>query len=207
MLSDLGRELRQARVDRGLSLADVGRAVGLSEASVSRIERAQFTNVSMLRLAQLHAVVGLDLSSKAYPGGQPVRDAAHLALLSAFRARLHRSLGWAVEVPLALTGDQRAWDAVVTGHGWRYGVEAETAPRDGQALVRRLQLKRRDGQVDGVILLVRDTRQTRRFLREVGGLFNELFPVPGDRILELLRAAVDPGGGAIVMLPGSGSGA
>ena len=72
-----------------------------------------------------------------------------------------------------MTQDQRAWDAVITtvaqaGDGrprrCLIGVEAETRLRDLQALQRRLALKRRDGGVDRVILLVADTRSNRAIL-------------------------------------------
>jgi transcriptional regulator with XRE-family HTH domain len=201
LVMELGREIRQARQDRGLSLADVGRAAGCSLSTVSRIERALDPGVSIVEVARLLAVVGLDLRARAYPGGQPVRDAVHAGLLERFRVRLHRSLGWAVEVPLPAPGDPRAWDGFVQGPGWRYGAEAETAPSDGQALGRRLQLKLRDGGVDGVLLIVPRTRRVRDFLKVAGSGFLDLFPVPGDRALELLAAGADPGGSAIIILP------
>jgi hypothetical protein len=55
---------------------------------------------------------------------------------------------------------------MIRGDGWRFGVEAEMNPIDGQAILRRLALKRRDGLVDGVILLLPDTHQSRQFRRE-----------------------------------------
>jgi transcriptional regulator with XRE-family HTH domain len=164
-----GREIRHARVDRGLSLQAVGRATSLSVSQVSRIERGLVARVSVRDLARLESVVGLELSMKSYPAGQPIRDGAHIQLLTDFRKSLHQSLHWSVEVPLPIAGDRRSWDALVRGNGWRYGVEAETAPRDSQALIRRMQLKERDGDVDGVLLLVRRTVQTRRFVAEAGG--------------------------------------
>lgn len=98
-------------------------------------------------LAQLCALVGLDLAARAYPGGVPaLRDTRHGRLLNRFRVRLHRTLRWGTEVPLPNPGDQRAWDAMIRGEGWRYGTEAELNPIDGQALIRRLTLKTRDGQ-------------------------------------------------------------
>lgn len=196
-----GQENRHARMDRGLSLRAVGRATGLSESQVSRIERGLVVNVSVSDLARLHAIVGLDLSLKSYPAGQPIRDVAHLELLDDFHKVLHKSVRWAVEVPLPLPGDRRAWDALISGPSWRYGVEAETAPRDAQSIARRLQLKERDGAVDGVLLVVRRTEQTRRFLGEVGHMLGERFPVNGGRALELLHAGADPGGSAVVVMP------
>jgi hypothetical protein len=158
-------------------------------------------HVDLMLLARTCAVVGMDLSVKAFPGGEPIRDVAHLAILRELRARLHRSLDWATEVPLPVAGDQRAWDGLIRGSGWRYGVEVETAPTDGQATLRRLALKVRDGQVDGVLLVLRDTRRTRDFVRELDGVAGSAFPVAGVRALELLEAGVDPGGSSIIVLP------
>lgn len=196
-----GSEIRHARMDRGLSAAAVARAARLSTASVSRIERGLVPRVSVYDLARLHAVVGLELSVRSYPAGQPIRDFAHGSLLADFHRRLHRSIRWSIEVPLPITGDPRAWDAVVRADDWVYGVEAETAPRDAQALVRRLQLKARDGRVDGVLLILRRTVQTGRFLHEAGHLVRAAFPADGARALELLRAGVDPGGSAVIVVP------
>lgn len=201
LITRAGREIRQARVDRGLSLAAIGRAAALSVSEVSKIERGLVGHVSVRDLARLHAVVGLELSLKSYASGQPIRDAAHVALLDDFRRMLHRSLRWAIEAPLPMPGDPRSWDGVIRGDGWQYGVEAETAPHDAQSLARRLQLKQRDGRVDGVVLLLRKTVQTRRFLNAAGELLGAAFPVDGVRALELLRAGVDPDGSSIIVLP------
>lgn len=201
-----GQELREARTDRGLSLKAVGDAASLSIAYVSRIERGLIDHVSVRDLARLHAVVGLELSLKAYPAGEPIRDVAHAALLGQLRAQLHRSLLWSIEVPLPAPGDRRSWDALIRGSSWRYGVEAETAPRDAQAMSRRLALKQRDGDVDGVILLLRSTVQTRRFLRETRQLLSDAFPVDGLRALELMRAGVNPGGSSVIVLSSRTSG-
>lgn len=199
-LLGLGREERIARLDRGLSLDDVGRNAGISGSMVSRFERGLSPDVGVVRASVLLAVVGLDLSARAYPGGSPIRDAAHGALLRRFHARLHRTIEWATEAPLPLPGDRRAWDGLIGSHGWRYGVEAETHPTDGQALGRRLELKRRDGGADGIILVLPDTRHVRLFLAAAGDLLRPAFPVPGRRALELLAAGVDPGGSAIVVI-------
>jgi hypothetical protein len=93
-----------------------------------------------------------------------------------------------------------AWDGLVRGVDWAYGAEAETHPTDGQALARRLELKKRDGAVDGVILILPATRHARLFLAAAGELLAPAFPVPGRRAIELLRAGVDPGGNSIVIV-------
>ena len=83
---------------------------------------------------------------------------------------------------------------------WRYGVEAETLPRDAQALNRRIQLKARDSSVDGVILLLPDTRAARLVLDDAAGHLRATFPVPGRRALEPSGAGVDPGGSSIAVV-------
>lgn len=189
-----------ARRDRGLTLLDVATAIGLSHSTASRIEAAKVGDVGVVRLSSMLSVVGLDLSLRAYPGGSPLRDAGHAVLLNRFRACLHPSLRWSIEVPLPHPGDLRAWDALLRGPDWRYGVEAETHPTDGQALARRLALKARDGGVDGVILVLPPTRHARAFVAAAGDLLAPVFPIPGKRAIELLRAGVDPGGNTIVVV-------
>jgi hypothetical protein len=183
-----------------VTLRALGRAVGLSEASSSRIVAGRSDDVGIVRLSTMLAVVGLDLSARAYPGGQPLREAGQAVVLRSFRACLHRELRFATEVPLPIPGDLRAWDAVVSAPDWRYGVEVETHPVDAQALERRLALKVRDGLVDGALLVLPATRHTRLFLTAAGDLLAPSFPVGGRRALELLRAGVDPGGSAIIVL-------
>lgn len=199
--SSIGGEIRAARIDRNLTLDEIGRAVGVSASTLSRLERGLLEHVDLMLLARTCAAVGLELSVRAFPGGQPIRDHAQVALLGEFRSRLHPSLDWATEVPLPSSGDPRAWDGLIRGPSWRYGVEGETAPHDGQATLRRLALKERDGQVDGVLLILRDTRQSRSFLREIADVAGSNFPVAGARAMELLGVGADPGGSAIVMLP------
>ena len=189
-------ELRSARIDRGLGGADVAREVGISQSQFSRIERGLSESLSIEQASRLLAAVGLDLSVRAYPGGEPLRDAAHAALISRFRAELHPSLRFMTEVAFPGPGDRRAWDVVVLGTGWRHGVEAETRPRDRQGLERRLALKLRDGDVSSMSLLLLDSRYNRDFVRA----HRDVLAVPGRRALELLRAGVNPGGNAIILL-------
>jgi transcriptional regulator with XRE-family HTH domain len=200
ILADLGRELRTARRDRGLSQTTIGAAVGLSGVTVGRIERGLAPTASFLQIARLLETVGLELSARAYPGGPPIRDATQVALLDRFRTRVHRSLRWLTEVPLPIEGDRRAWDGMIVGEGWRVGVEAETAPRDAQALVRRIALKSRDGGVEVVILVVPRTRAARDFLRNASGTLSPAFPGSGARTLILLGAGSRPPASAVVRI-------
>ncbi len=90
---------------------------------------------------------------------------------------------------------------MILGSDWRVGVEAEAGPRDGQALARRLELKRRDGGVDHLILLLRANRASARFLAEVGPLLRPSFPADEQETILRLRAGLEPSGSAILRLP------
>ena len=85
-------ELRDGRLDRGLAGAEIARAVGLSAAQFSRIERGLSHGLTIQKASELLAVVGLELAVQAFPSGEPLRDQAHAALLDRFRLRLHASL-------------------------------------------------------------------------------------------------------------------
>lgn len=153
----------------------------------------------MVVFASVGAVLGLSVSLRAYPAGDPIRDAAHSKLLERFRRRLHPSLRWRTEVPLPNAGDPRAWDAVVSGIEWRDAVEAETGVDDAQALERRVELKRRDGAMDHVILLIADTRRNRDALVAAPAAF-AAFPLRTRQILGALGAGRDPGNSGIVLI-------
>jgi hypothetical protein len=194
VLGDLGR----ARRDAGLSREAVGRAGGLPRSSVQRLEAG--TRRSTIReLAAYGSIVGLDVRLRAYPAGDPIRDAGQQRLLERFRPRLHRQLIWRTEVTLPSEGDRRAWDALIRGVGWVMAVEAETVLDDLQAVERRIALKQRDGGIDHVILLVADTRRNRRALAAAPNAFPG-FSRDARGILMDLAAGRDPGRSAIVVL-------
>jgi transcriptional regulator with XRE-family HTH domain len=196
---ELGAQLRHGRGGASLTLRDLGAAVGLSGAWISRIERGLASDVGIVQLSALMAVVGLDLSERAYPFGSPLRDAAHLALLERLRSRT-RGFRWETEVPVDRPGDLRAWDAMLRGAGVRIAVEAETRPRDVQTLDRRIQLKVRDSLVERVILLVAATRSNRTVLRELRAALAATYPVPAAAALAALAAGRDPGGNSIIAM-------
>jgi transcriptional regulator with XRE-family HTH domain len=196
----LGVEIRQARMEHDLSQATAARGAGLAQSSWSRMERGRARNVTLENLFRAAAAVGLAVKADIYPAGEPLRDAPQLALLERLRSRLPDHVGWATEVPLPNAGDQRAWDALIRLPGARVGVEAETRGRDAQALQRKLTLKRRDGSVDHIILLMADTRHNRSFVVAAGTGFVKDYPVPGRIALARLESGQDPGGSSIVLL-------
>jgi transcriptional regulator with XRE-family HTH domain len=184
----------------GLTQRQVAATVGISHSEVSRIEHAAALRVPFETLAVVGAVLGLDISLRAYPDGDPIRDAAQLALLARLRVLLPTPLTWRTEVPLNIVGDKRAWDAVIGGPGWRVTVDAESHLRDVQACTRRVALKRRDDGSDVVILLVADTRHNRRALRLAGPDLAGEFPIGGPAVLAALAVAKPPSASGIVLL-------
>ncbi|MEW5991590.1 MAG: hypothetical protein AB1736_09660 [Chloroflexota bacterium] len=197
---DIGRDVRAARANAGISLRTAGAAADMSHAQFGRIERGVLQNLTVDQASRACAAVGLRLVARAYPDGGPVADAPQLALLGRFRARLPQAAGWATEVPLAIPGDRRAWDAVVTLAGNRIAVEAEARLRDIQALERRIALKQRDDAVAVVILLVNATTTNRRVLAAHREALRSRFPLDGHAILAALRAGRAPASGGIVLL-------
>src|SRR5439155_4521603 len=199
IVSVVGNELRDARVGSGLSQAAVGRAAGMSHAQVGRIERARISGVSVDQLCRLSAALGMEISVRFYPGSDPLRDAAHAALLERLRGRLHPSLGWRLEVPLPIERDRRAWDALVVGAG-RTAIEAETRLTDAQAIARKVSLKKRDGRVDRVVLLIAGTIGNRRALSACREGLRLDFPLDTGEILASLGAGQQPRASGIVVL-------
>jgi len=200
LLDVLLREARSARIDRGLSQDEVAAALGVDRSRISRLELGQMRDVGIVELSQLLAAVGLELSARAYPAANAVRTSVHALLLDRLRVRIHSSLEWATEVPLPGVGDLRAWDAVITGRGWRFGVEAETRPRDLQALERRIALKERDGDVQGVILLLLASRHNREFVAAYGESLRSRFPLTGAELLRALTRGLRPRGSGLILL-------
>jgi transcriptional regulator with XRE-family HTH domain len=197
---ELGAELRFARLGAGLSQVAVGAAAGMSHAQVGRIERGRVAGLSLDQASRAASAVGLRLVVRTYPDGDPVRDAGQLALLARLRSRLPPAARWETEVPLPIPGDRRAWDALIRLGGRRAGCEAETRVRDVQALERRLALKRRDGAVDVVILVVAGTAANRRTLAAHREALRAILPLDGREVLASLRAAQLPARSGLVVL-------
>jgi transcriptional regulator with XRE-family HTH domain len=192
-------DIAAARRNAGVSQDAIGAACGISGSAEGRIETGVTRTVDLRTLAAMAAAVGLDVRLRAYPAGDPIRDAGQIRHLERLRARIHPSLRWSTEVPLPIDGDLRAWDALIRGDAWRIAVEAETVLDDLQAQERRLALKRRDGGQDHVILLVADTRRNRRALASAPGAFADL-PLGTREILVALRKGRNPGASGIVIL-------
>jgi len=191
MRLELGGGIRQARRAAGLTQTVVARRGKLSQATVSRIERGA-TAASVDDLAALASVVGLDLVVKLYPGGSPVRDAAHVRIMSRLKALLPAAMRLAAEVPIPIPGDQRAVDAMVVDPPLRVGFELESRLLDAQGLARRVALKQRDARLARMVLVVPDTPANRAAAASGQATLDAGFPVGHRATLAALRAGELP---------------
>lgn len=206
MLLRTGDELREARLAGGLTLRSVADTVGSSPSEISRIERGRAPWTSVTTLARVASVVGLDLWLRAYPGGDALRDATHARLEVAFHALCGPGLGVEMEVPVGDRRDLRAWDIRLTSQaGGTAGVEVDTRLTDAQAYLRRLALKRRDGPVDRVIVVLRDTRSNRVAVDSAGSMFASTFAIEDPQTRIDLAAGRIPGQDALLFVSLSGS--
>ncbi len=199
-LAKLGREARDARIQAGLSQRAVADSIGVHRSWVGSFEQGKAPGIAFQLVALILAVVGLDLSAKAYPGSDALRDQGQANVIGRFLAILHDSVVRALEVPFPMPRDARAWDVRLRIGTTVWGVEAETHVGDLQATLRRLSLKRRDGSVDGLLLLLLDSRHHRRLVREYGPLLAGTFPGDARETLTLLRMGLPPKADTIVLL-------
>ena len=123
-----------------------------------------------------------------------------LRLLERFRRCLAAELPWATEVPLPGPGDRRALDGWTRADGLDIGAEAETRLGDLQALQRRALLKKRDANLDRLVLVVADTKSNRLVLDAHRAVLRGSFPLDTRAVLAALRAGHAPAADGIVVL-------
>lgn len=194
-----GPEIRLTRRGAGLSLRAAAESVGMSESTFGRIERAALPNVTVRQLTGACSAVGLKFAGRPYLDGDPVRDSGHAKLLERLHAAAPAGARWRTEVPVTHEPDARAWDAQFTLDRL-VAVEAEMRLSDLQALDRRIALKRRDGGIDLVILLVADTVANRRAIAAHRESLRSGFPLDTRAVLAAVRAGRAPASSGIVVL-------
>lgn len=198
--ADLGVELREARLARGLRQVDVARAVGKSHARVSRVEGGRLKDLAIADLARHGAALGLRLHARFYPQAGGLRDAAQLDLLRRFHTRIGDRWSWQLEAPLNIPGDLRAFDALLTRAGTTIAVEAITRLRDAQAQLRAATRKQRDGQATRLVMLIKASEANRAALSTAADILTTSLPLTTRTTLAALTAGNDPGQNGIVLL-------
>ena len=101
---------------------------------------------------------------------------------------------------IPIRGDLRALDARTSLEGTTIGFEAETRLSDAQALERKVVLKKRDANLDRMILVVADTRANREFLNLHREALRGAFPLDSRAILAALSRGEAPAGDGILIL-------
>jgi transcriptional regulator with XRE-family HTH domain len=199
LVRTIARELRELRVQAGVTQAQLASASGLPRSYVLRLERGRLPRLDIRRTALLFAMLGQRLSVKAYPVGRPLRDAGQQRLLDDLDRRLAPTWRRQRESVMLIPGDLRAWDERLDGVV-SIGVDAETVLRDRQATERAMAAKQRDSGVTRMVLLVRGSRRNRAILRDELPSMRQMFPLTTREVLAALGAGRDPGANGIVVL-------
>lgn len=197
--SELTGSWRELRLAAGLTQATVARASGIARATYADLERGRTAQVSLLRASIVSAALGQDLSLKLYPFGPPVRDAAHLRLVTELVEQISPLWRRTHEAPIPIEGDGRAWDVLLEGPA-SIGVEAETRLGDLQALARAMHLKRRDSGITRVLLVIRGSKRNRLLIREFLPALRSAFPLGTGEVMRALRVGRDPGADGMAIL-------
>jgi transcriptional regulator with XRE-family HTH domain len=174
-LERAGRELRDARLQAGLTLKTLALALGVSHPTVLRTERGSAGGNPVL-LARHASLVGLRARLQVYPDGDALRDIGQVKLMRRFRVQIGEVGTWTFEVPIPDSRDRRALDAVLTVGDGRIGFEFYTRLADAQAQLRSANLKKRDAGLDRMMVVVQSTRLNRRALALAASTMTELFP-------------------------------
>ncbi|MDQ2935585.1 MAG: helix-turn-helix domain-containing protein [Chloroflexota bacterium] len=197
---ELGGELREARLARGLTQAQVAAAIGTSGAQVSRLEHGRVPAVRARVLIRHCAAVGLRLWLKAYPLGGGLRDEGQAAHIGRFVERLRGKWGVQLEAPMPLPGDLRAVDVLLRAGGVTIAVEVITRLRDLQAQLRATTEKARDVGATRFVLVVAASHANRRALAQGRPAMLGAFDLDARTVIAALQAGRDPGRDAVILL-------
>lgn len=193
-------ELRSTRIGLGVSQRQLARALGLSQSEIASLETFKIVHVSLRRLSEVAALLGLRVSLTFHPDGQPLRDSGHEALIERLVRLLSPAWRARREVPFPNDNDPRWWDLLLRLPNQLVGVEAETRVRDLQALVRRIRARALSGGVDCVLLVLSDSATNRRVVEQLRDALGEEFAIRPAELLAALRAGRPlPGSGVILL--------
>lgn len=198
-------DLREARLDRGISLRALARATGIHHSVLSRFENEEL-DPTFECLTRWAAALGLDPSLRLFPSTGPRiydRWSAPMtnALLAVAHARWRRRLEVGVTRP-----DRGVIDLVLTAAGTRDVVATEI-----QGQLRRVeqQLRWAGQKADslpsavgwpwevreprvGRLLVLRSTSETRALIRGLPELFRAAYPAPEAAAWRALASQDEP---------------
>jgi transcriptional regulator with XRE-family HTH domain len=214
----VGSALRALRQRRRLRQADVGARAGVSQATVSRIERGHLGTFSIAAVRAVAAALDarIDLTPR-WRGGELDRllDARHAAVVGAV-SRQVIAAGWVAnpEVSFSIYGERGSIDLLAWHAPSRtiLLIEAKTEIVDLQDTLRSVDRKRRlapriaaergwrAGALVGVWVVLPDGRTNRRRLAAHRTLLRSAFPADGRMLGAWLRKPIG-GMAALTFLP------
>jgi transcriptional regulator with XRE-family HTH domain len=112
-------DLRNARLDAGLTQAEVADVIGIAASNLWRLEAGHVTEVTVERLSEIASVLGYEVSLGLHPVGDPVRDKGQLAVGRRFEALV--SDKWRVTDETLLRRLASAWESKYHGD-WHFDV-------------------------------------------------------------------------------------
>lgn len=199
------------RLDAGVSLAELGRMVGVHPSHIARIESGQ-ARPSVDVLTAIGIALGADLSVRYFPGSGPrIRDRFQAAMVEELIQRLDAR--WSVELEVPITRPSRGViDMVLADRSGPVVVAAEV-----QSQIRRLeeQLRWAAEKADGLaqrlgrdghaapdsrvsrLLVLRSTVATRDLARRYGATLASAYPARTETVARALVSPTEP-------WPGSG---
>lgn len=206
-----GRQVRALRRRRGWRQIDLSRAARSSRNRVSRVELGHADEMTVAALDAIAHALGARLNLTLSWNGEALDrllDADHAALVEIVAATL-RDLRWevAVEVSFSLGGERGSIDVLAFHRptGTVLVVEVKSVVPDIQATVFTLDRKTRlaldiarqrgwDGRAVGRLLVVGESRTSRRRVAEHTATFDAAFPARTIEVKRWLRRP-DPKGG------------
>jgi transcriptional regulator with XRE-family HTH domain len=202
----IGRALRVLRQRRGLRQADTAELAGLSQQTISLIERGHATAFTVDTLRRAFAALGAGFEGLVvWRGGTLDRllDARHSALVGAAAARLS-ALGWVVlvEASYSIYGERGSIDVLAAHAASRtvlveevkselVSLEALGRKTDEKVRLARRQLCRErfgwSPLAAGRLLVLPDTDASRRSVVRNGPVLEIMFPSRGTAVRTWLR--------------------
>jgi transcriptional regulator with XRE-family HTH domain len=188
----------------GLTQRQLARLAGVSQAEVSKAERAT-VDISLEARCRLAAACGHELGWRLYPVATVrLRDSGQMAMAQAIVGAAHRTWRPRLEVPVA-PGDPRAADLVLTGPMEIIQIEIERALVDFQAQLRSAQLKRellvaQDHRPIRLVIAVPATANNRERLAPFSEVIDRTMPAMSRTIWRAIRSGEQLGADGILFV-------
>jgi transcriptional regulator with XRE-family HTH domain len=203
-----GGKVRSARLRRGWTQAELGRRVGLSQATISKIERGEGGTLSLVAWQRVANALELPLDLKlGRDAREETRDAGHLAMQELL-LRFGRRSGYPRTFELTTRpSNPSAWvDVGLVDHVRRRLILAEcvNVMEDIGASTRSSDRKQAEAEALAIAIgrgrpytvhvcwVIRDTRRNRQIIGRYPELFAARFPGSSQRWVAALTHGADP---------------